>query len=104
MIWLFTRAMISSTTCPDASTGRHAKAVRIRQSFFIEFDGPPRFLGFRAKRWFGANCRYFTPLEAKPGRPYLDLRLWQVAEVAGESIRRSAPGRVPFGRRPGWIH
>src|ERR1700722_6650841 len=105
MIWLLTRAMISSTTCPRASAGRHAKAVRIRQSFFIEFDGPPRFLGLRAKRWSGPDCRYFTPLQQRRKTlSILSLGPWQAAVIAGERIRRFAPGRVPFGRRTGWIH
>src|ERR1700688_2140973 len=93
MIWLFTRAMISSTTCPDASAGRHAKAVRTRQSFFIEYVGPSTLPGPAGKGGLGPIPNILL-LCSRTGRPSiysfveaLSLRPWQAAELAGGRIR-----------------
>src|SRR5271167_4416265 len=76
--------MISSTTCPAARAGRHAKAIRTRQSFFIEFLGPPRFLGLRTKGGLGP-IEYFTPSERSRWLSLLTWTLWQAGELAGQS-------------------
>src|SRR5258708_15827411 len=64
MIWLLTRVMISSTTCPAERAGRQSKGIRAKQSFFIRCFGPPRFLGLLVKRKLRPT-KYFTPSGAR---------------------------------------
>src|SRR5271166_5995530 len=44
MIWLFTRAIISSTTWPVANGGRHDMVMSVRMNLFIGSSGRPRCL------------------------------------------------------------
>src|SRR5882672_12733004 len=91
MIWLLTRVTISSTTCPVARAGRHAKATRTRQSFFIRFQWAGAFWACGQK----AVCRpmsHFNPLERillERAGP-VSLTLGVGAELAGYPTRTRA--------------
>src|SRR5271169_2153695 len=114
MIWLFTRAIISSTTWPvatgaavagagaagagatgpagtawpAANTGRHAVAMSIRTCLFI---------GFLVGRHAAWTCgqrpfRYFTT-SAGTSPPRLSLMLWGFCQVAETPAKRLAQRR-----------
>src|SRR5579863_7192126 len=86
--------MISSTTCAEATTDRHATAARIGRNFFIGFDGPPRFLGLRANDGL-RPMRYFTPLWRFRGRKGLTLPGYQAVRIMASAVRSSHNGRSP---------